>query len=853
MKPILLFTFLCSAIIIHAQNPALIEKKEIELSSDFNKIFPADVAKTGDMNAVLKATLEDFNSHHLYSWNNLIEWNASATEVRVKELELNQAKVALGTINFYNYLPYKATNILKKTFFKNNKVYESVYQAAMPNFQKIFKKMSENETTTYLAYIKQGLDYATSFDLKKEEAELARLEAAGESFKYNRGELQAFIYRRIANKELSQKDCITWITKIYNDLATSVNKNNTKEENFYLVKEVFPNYYTGLVFGKYEKMVFFTKKNDRYERILSADKKIEKYYLPGNSLWIESINDKGQREFSLFRSEQVGQSVTVESGDYTFTNTYGDKGLVWLTYDNNKILLIVTTEKGQLETMELTGEQLSNIVNTNVFLFKNKEGSARLMYYDNDNPRFKNEEVETLSKNNQIKELYYLNGYNSPIWLRCENNKMICLHAPSPNGEIVPIKQEITISTASKTFEMSEMEGSAWLTYPDGSSELLRIETPDKAIQKIPLPSSYKYTSFRKLEQAGKVHFVFGANGSYGLMTDAGKVILEPNFADILQPSDVPFFFIANKNTEGQQSYAMYSLDLKQLTPFLFEIYQGYREEESYSDEHSSVFNISQTEKNVILQQGDKQTLYDFSGKMLIPNTWTTIGRMPATETQKEPIYRVSNRVKVMIQSEGGYLGTKDLYGIISASGKILAEPIYEDIDFRDGVPFYFFGKLTADSTEIEYALYSLDIKPITPFVFSKTETIYYGYESDGEQFVFDFETSSKDKTIILQQGDKQTLYDYSGKMLIPNNWASINRKFLPESSEVFYQVQEVAVMAATDSDATGNPAVYALFDSKGNKLTEFIYTSIGEYKDGFFECLRGEKKVLLDTKGVEK
>lgn len=133
---------------------------------------------------------------------------------------------------------------MKQSIFSNRLLRETIYSWLMPSFKAAFSIMSIPEQQDYLHMLEEAREYAVNFDLAKERT-LANDPTPG-LFIERRGHHRAFIYRRIANNELSREECIEWIDRITADFSSVLRKNPREEDQYVLTNDLGNGYYAAV-------------------------------------------------------------------------------------------------------------------------------------------------------------------------------------------------------------------------------------------------------------------------------------------------------------------------------------------------------------------------------------------------------------------------------------------------------------------------------------------------------------------------------------------------------------------------------------------------------------------------------
>ena len=129
---------------------------------------------------------------------------------------------------------------MKKVLFPNKALQEMIYNWMMPVYQKAFSIMSTPEQEDYLSVFQRGLVFIDTFNLKQQSQA-----AESPDYAYEVGSLNAFVFRRVNNNELSLADCRMWIERIIKDLSTVKRKDSRKTDDVVLYREKTNGYCEG--------------------------------------------------------------------------------------------------------------------------------------------------------------------------------------------------------------------------------------------------------------------------------------------------------------------------------------------------------------------------------------------------------------------------------------------------------------------------------------------------------------------------------------------------------------------------------------------------------------------------------
>ncbi len=262
MKTSLLCFFVCLCVCMNAQNRLLILPKGDSIGSirvhpndggygvpdmDYN-IPPTPLVISGafpfDVN--FRETANDavntFQFQHLQS-HYINEQDAFSLDAHFILLGNSDYEY----INSVDWLD-KAARI-KDEIISNKIVQEAMYNWLMPVYQKAFAEMSVPEQNSFLNIFRGGLNYIDTLDFAKEQAVI---DDQPWTFKETRGDLNAFIYRRISKNELSGEECRHWLQRIINDLQSVMRKDPKPEDNYVLTSKLNDDYVTAAPWSSYE-------------------------------------------------------------------------------------------------------------------------------------------------------------------------------------------------------------------------------------------------------------------------------------------------------------------------------------------------------------------------------------------------------------------------------------------------------------------------------------------------------------------------------------------------------------------------------------------------------------------------
>lgn len=128
---------------------------------------------------------------------------------------------------------------IKNEIISNKPVQEAIYNWLMPVYQRAFAQMSVPEQNAFLQIFRNGLRYIDTLDLSGEKRVI---DDEASRFIETRGEMNAFIYRRISKNELNANECRQWLNRVIADFESVMRKNPKPEDN-YVVTDILSDDY----------------------------------------------------------------------------------------------------------------------------------------------------------------------------------------------------------------------------------------------------------------------------------------------------------------------------------------------------------------------------------------------------------------------------------------------------------------------------------------------------------------------------------------------------------------------------------------------------------------------------------
>lgn len=612
-----------------------IEKREERLSRinvDFGKVFPEGLKKNININSFIRTAITSFATQHIQFGYVSFYYSILPFQM-ISHRDFEGTEINIDTENDY-------TGKLKSEALKNKSYYENIYRALIPFYKSVFYNMTPEENEIYLQYIKDGLDYATNFNLDKEISDERELK---QYFAQEKGKLCAFIYRRIKNKELSKVECVFWLNKIYNDLVNSSKKPEKKEQEFVLTEKISGPFYQGVKYGTNTSLsAIFAEYEGNFSIVAEGvitkgvleDKDNKQYLLP--YYLVNKLNE--EKEIYIFNPHLDNDNCVY----YKKIN----KEIDMIHYHANRIILRYTNGTKEI----LYGK----IDKKDFILFSLKV------------------ENETLEEEPVFDEHYelinYKDGSSEAIYFYKDHRKN-------------PVRTGLNsnISFWRSMFQqhyrlIGTVDNKYYFLTPDAGR-----------LTKRELPPKYSYSHLF----VWKKHILFSiaANGKrnndptyIGVLSMDGKIVLEPIYT-FFQTTGNESEIILLCDQKGR--YAVYDIDLKPLTAHEYKIdHIG----SSYTYDPLTYDEIPHTNKtnSVILEKiktGKQNTedrkviLMNGNGHITIPEKWPYIEMSYCSEN--EEFYLVNNKVR---QTKDGFEATGK-YAIFNAQGKQMTKFMYDFIN----------------------------------------------------------------------------------------------------------------------------------------------------------------------------
>lgn len=613
------------------QNALLLtDTEKLDLPSDFNTLLPKELSEKIDANILLAGSLKAFRYGHLLyndpQFGNIFIPGDGTSEgvysaVRTDEVDKGSAYAEIPAL-----------------FLKNKAIFETLYAAAMPLYQDLFKKMTPNEQAVFMNFFQKGLAYAKDFNLAKEKQDLASL---GNAFAWTKGKLEAFIFRRIANNDFTKKECIYWLQKMNKDLEAVIPK-TVRPEDQYVISPydiLADGYCWGYLHGNSEdaaRKIFIQNADGRFAFLLNATDKIisqtdNKYIL---------VEHKNQQQ-TMFVFDKDNQELPLKKMPLRKKMQRLEDGILYYE-DNTAELISPSIDSGhfQLYIDKKTKNITRNFAGFKSYLYANYEdGTAELFLFDYESER----------------------GYLSNSRYSLPNSLM----------------------------GITKNDSCAILVYENGNKELLYNKI------RINLPNQYNYSYIEPLRE--NFLFLVDTNTNithdpkivYGVLSSNGKVLLEPQYTT---------FFTSPKMSAilfGQQIhyytlYGVFDASFRQITPiaYLNETYSYEVDTETFEEKPRIPSDNKILLSKPIFDKeykmvGMNSVLVDYDGKVVIPDNLGYIKRIELIGYSSDCFYTINDKTLVINKdTDSEAFAMTGKYALFDSQGKQLTSFVYNSIDY---------------------------------------------------------------------------------------------------------------------------------------------------------------------------
>ena len=608
-----------------AQNTILLETEDREVSEKFSKVIPQDILQLIDADEFISSTFSAFSRSHLYydafSFNNLFS-SSGYLFGSLKEIEGDA----------YNY------DILKDLFFKNKSFYEPLYNIVMPNYKSIVSKMTNDESADLIEFLKKGLLYTKSFDLEKEQSDEEKLSY---NFVDEKGELNAFIYRRILANHLTKEEVVYWLERIINDLESSIVKKQAAGD-YIIMEEISPSFYWAKKFGqemmewnllKKEKNQFYLMTKDSVQSSLNCLNEgcIDNYY------YVANYKD-GQSEIFLLNIVDYEEELELKKIKF-------DKHIINVVIGNNNICVLMKDK-----TVEFLGS--FNNSDTRLVLGKKKVESISGFY-----------------SGNSFFLLVYEDGSSEFFILDNLGQIVSSLYFEEPVIDFI----QIGISNL------------YFLIFENLKTKFISFENPEEP--KVLDFYEGKFSNILNWKNYLVAISETNNNGeeglSYSLLTMDGKCLIEPSANKIYVYDEANYLLIEEPSKNGIK-LAFYDANLNKISKPVYNFgvnfywnldseYSG-EEVEMSSIDNTLILQINKYKKGKIADT--KALMFDKEGNVIFSPKYGNISRINPLFNMENCLYVVCNKVKY-VESEIKLTGK---FAFFNHQGKQLTDFIYDKV-----------------------------------------------------------------------------------------------------------------------------------------------------------------------------
>ena len=514
-KFLLLNILLCLSQFIHAQDTYLrINPEEYELKTDLEKVVHKDILKEINVNEFLKGAIINFQIDHI-SFNRIRLYSSflpflygnygsllSATKIRDPRSDEFKKKLSA----------------LKKAVFANKKMFGKIYDVAMPEYMEAFTQMTVPEQQGFLDFFNNAIQYTERFDLATEKA---ALESMGRKFISEKGNMNAFIFRRIKAGEMSQKDILYWLKKIHADLSAKVKKIETIEDEYLICNEAFyKSNHWAHKFGGPREQTAMKKEGEAYSFLFPRTSVLKKISNYGGKILLEITHSNGSKEFAVARED------------------YSD---------------------GVFEVHKLRGAAKYSYFNIpNSFLIGYEDGRSELFkdYFDKD----KSKRIEYMF-DKPVGSVYF----PSPdfILARCRDNTLIALVINPENGAV---KETVVVDEVVNN--LKELNNGL-VTYNyrrNKQPEIIFVE--DGKVVRNKLYYGFKYLDVKKFGERLIFKTETKTGEAYGLLSSDGGLTIKPIYRNAITVGKALFL---QQDDDEKPYYALFTSYGHQKTTFAFE------------------------------------------------------------------------------------------------------------------------------------------------------------------------------------------------------------------------------------------------------------------------------------------
>jgi len=618
-------------LIAKSQNPInLTSPDSLKLPKDYNQFIPKDLSDIIDANIVLKNGLNGFMRDHLLYINfDFAIFPINGSPYYMSDAYRRKAK---------NYDYESDFQALKKLFFQNKSFYESLYSVCMPLYQDAVGQMSTYEVERLMDVLKSGLRYIKDFNAEKEQADENRLD----NFAGNKGKLNAFIYRRIINKELTLEECTYWLHKIYKDLSAAVKLTGRAEEDYVIDGATLtPGIYTA---KKHEDV------SEEFQ-VLEKTKDGYRFLLPENAVVLTDF-------MVLYNNMAISNLEVAYPG--------GKKELIFFSSDTAGTL---TPDYVEIQKIGVYPTMSDNFIGISS---DSDEDYCELLVYQFDND-IKKRKLQKVSFDKKLQKLNIANDFAAAF---SDDGSAELLYYLNENGKIQLKRRSFADSVLS--FSTSDDGHYAFALYAKKVTELFFVNDNKLIVNKLAKNVKPNYiVNWKNFIIASNVTPLKEGKGeritTYRIFSASGKLALKDIFSSVT-PQDSMDFLVLGKGNK----YALFDKNMKALTGF---VYRGNINE--FSKKINTLPNFNYNAHSLILSQYHlkkgklvvEATVFDRKGAPLILPKWPFIKVVNFSFDQID-YYAVCDKISF----EGEEVKQFGKFALFGPDGKQLTGFIYDNI-----------------------------------------------------------------------------------------------------------------------------------------------------------------------------
>lgn len=296
---------------------------------------------------------------------------------------------------------------LMTTLFSNTLMQEAVYEWLLPAYLDAYSLMSVPEQKAYIRMFEEGIRFADTFNLETQTLVVEN----SENYATEVGGLNAFIYRRVNNKQLTRQDCSRWLHRIVSELEKNQKQNPEPADEFVLMGSLGYGYYSATDYTNangYEAEFSILRRQEEGFEILPVPTFRYGNYGTPESNFFQCYNYSNDYARYLFYCDSTG---------WTYTKTPYDedvKGYAFMGSGKSaRVLLIYYYDFDFTET----GEEYDNVNLTMAavvdldsgYIVHDSVGVPEYIYFnENEESRA---EYPTLNKDRTVFYCYTTNAY----------------------------------------------------------------------------------------------------------------------------------------------------------------------------------------------------------------------------------------------------------------------------------------------------------------------------------------------------------------------------------------------------------------------------------------------------------